>query len=186
MLIKGKLVTLRPPELTDMELLNRWSNDPDIWRNLGGWHFPYSTRSTRQWIESRKDDDPADHVFCIDTDELGLIGTVSLVNIDWKDGNAFYGTQLGDKDVRGKGLAVDACFAIMRYAFDELRLNRLDGSVIALNERALTFITEKCGWKVEGIQREWYFREGRHHDRIIVGITKKDYQQKVSELRYWD
>ena len=45
--IKGRLVTLRAPEPADLPLLNKWANDPGIWENLGGWHFPYSTISTK-------------------------------------------------------------------------------------------------------------------------------------------
>ena len=38
--IKGKVVTLRALEMDDLELLTKWSNSPEIWYNLGGWHFP--------------------------------------------------------------------------------------------------------------------------------------------------
>ena len=82
---------------------------------------------------------------------------------------------LGDKDIRGKGYGRDTVFTIMKYAFEELGLNRLDGSMIEYNEASLKMYIEKCGWKREGIQRNWYFRKNRFWDRIIVGITKEDY-----------
>ena len=72
--------------------------------------------------------------FAIDTEELGLIGTANLVDINWKDKNAHHGMLLGDKDMRGKGYAVDTIMTIMKYAFEELGLNRLDGSIIEYNE----------------------------------------------------
>ena len=50
--IKGKVVTLRAIEMDDLELLAKWSNSPEIWHNLGGWHFPYSSLSTEQYIKS--------------------------------------------------------------------------------------------------------------------------------------
>lgn len=49
--------------------------------------------------------------FSIETEEMGLIGTVNLVDIDWKNRNAFNGIMLGDKDSRGKGYALDAVMA---------------------------------------------------------------------------
>ena len=44
--IIGKTVKLRAVEIDDLELLNKWANDPEIWYMLGGWHFPYSKNNT--------------------------------------------------------------------------------------------------------------------------------------------
>lgn len=70
--IQGKTVTLRAPELDDVPRLHRWSNDPEVWNMLGGWHFPFSSRSTEDWVRSRKDGNPTSHVFCIDTPDDGI------------------------------------------------------------------------------------------------------------------
>jgi RimJ/RimL family protein N-acetyltransferase len=183
--IRGKIVTLRAPELDDVPKLQKWSNDPDIWRMLGGWHFPFSGRSTEEWVRGRKDGNLTDQVFCIDTPEEGLIGTANLVNIDWKNKTAFHGIMIGESTLRGKGYALDTVFAIMRYAFMELGLNRLDGDMISYNHRSIKFYLEKCGWKQEGIRRDWYFREGQFHDKVIVGVTREDYLQAVAMNNYW-
>jgi hypothetical protein len=44
--IQGKIVTLRAIEMSDLTQLNEWSNAPELWNMLGGWHFPYSLQST--------------------------------------------------------------------------------------------------------------------------------------------
>ena len=44
----------------------------------------------------------------------------------------------------------------------------------------------KCGWKEEGRQREWYFRKNRYWDRVMVGVTRADYFELVDRNRYWD
>lgn len=49
--IIGKTVKLRAVEIDDLELLNKWANDPEIWYMLGGWHFPYSKNNTEKWIK---------------------------------------------------------------------------------------------------------------------------------------
>ena len=100
MQIKGKFVTLRAPELKDISDLHAWSNDPDLWNMLGGWHFPYSSRSTEEWIRNRKDGNLTDHVLCIETPEDGLIGTANIINIDWKNKNAFHGMMIGKANLR--------------------------------------------------------------------------------------
>lgn len=184
--IVGKLVTLRAFEENDVELLNKWSNEPELWKMLGGWHFPYSLRSTKGWISQINDNNHTNHVFAIDNNEGKLIGTANLVNIDWKNRNAFHGMMLGDKNTRGTGLALDTVMAIMRYAFDELGLNRLDGDMIATNSASINFYIKRCGWEIEGKKLNWFYRSGTYHDKIIVGITKERYQSWVAETGYWE
>jgi RimJ/RimL family protein N-acetyltransferase len=183
--IKGKIVTLRAIELDDLELLSRWSNDPDLWFMLGGWHFPYSKNSTEAWIRKIDNNNPNNQIFAIDTPEHGLVGTANLVNIDWKNKNAFHGMMLGDKETRGKGYAQDAVMTIMRYSFEELGLNRLDGDMIEYNKLSINFYTKRCGWVVEGIKKEWFYRRGKFFDKIVVGVTKSQYEDHVNAIQYW-
>lgn len=184
-LIRGKVVSLRAPEPNDRDLLNRWSNDPEIWRYLTGWHFPYSTQSTAEWIASRRDNDPHDRVFCIDAPNVGLIGTSSLHEIDWKNRRALHGMMIGQEKDRGKGYAVDAQMALLRYCFDELGLQRLHSEVIDFNERSLRFY-QKCGWTIDGRQPDFYFRGGQWHGRVLIGITNKGYVDHCAKSGYWD
>jgi RimJ/RimL family protein N-acetyltransferase len=93
---------------------------------------------------------------------------------------------LGDVDIRGKGYGTDTIMAVMRYAFEELGLERLDGSMIEYNEASLAVYVKKCGWKIEGRQRNYYFRNNRYWDKIVVGVTRGDYAELVAEHHYWD
>lgn len=184
--IEGKIVTLRAPELADLDALHHWSNDPEIWDLLGGWHFPYSKRSTEEWIRARKDNNLTDHVFCIDDQSGNLIGTANLLNIDWKNRNAFHGIMIGDIRNRGKGYALDAVMAIMRYAFDQLGLERLDTDIISTNTRSFDFYTKKCGWEIDGVRRNSHFRNGHFFDRTLLGITKQRYLEHSRSCKYWE
>lgn len=183
--IKGKIITLRAIDVADIETLNRWANAPEIWKMLGGWHFPYSILNTEQWVKSINNNDQKNQVFAIETKEHGLIGTANLVNIDWKNRNAFHGMMLGDKETRGKGYAQDTVMAIMRFAFDELGLQRLDGDMISSNKLSINFYTKRCGWEIEGVKKDWFYREGKFFDKVVVGITKQKYQALCAKTDYW-
>jgi RimJ/RimL family protein N-acetyltransferase len=178
--IEGSKVTLKAIELEDLDLLNKWGNDPEIQYWLGGWHFPTSKSDIQKW-HSNLSASSINQRFSIYTDDLGLIGTANLVDIDWKNKNAFHGMLLGDKEIRGKGFAVDTVMALMKYAFEELGLNRLDGSIIEYNEASIKMYIGKCGWREEGRQRNWYFRKNRYWDKIIVGITKEDFFELIKK-----
>lgn len=174
-MILGKRVQLRAVEEGDLPLLHAWANDAELWRNLGGWRFPSSLDSTRAWFAGLKTDQ-ANHRWVIETlEEPQVIGTANLVNIDWKNRVAFHGMMLGPMDLRGKGYGRDTVMAVMRHAFDELGLWRLDGDIIEYNEASYALYVGKCGWKEEGRQRGWHYRGGRRWDRILVGVTAEDY-----------
>jgi len=51
----GKRVQLRPLERSDLPLLARWNNDPEI-RCLTGEVYPATVHSTEAWFDRNKDD----------------------------------------------------------------------------------------------------------------------------------
>lgn len=182
--IKGHHVILRAIELDDLPHFHEWGNDPELWRLLGGWHFPVSELSTKSWIENQIND-KNNLRLAITTPQDGLVGLANILDIDWKNRHAFHGMMLGNPTVRGKGVGKDTVMAIMRYCFDELGLERLDGSMIDYNTASIALYCGKCGWQQEGIQRNWYYRNGRYWDKIMVGITRQDYQTLLEKTNYW-
>lgn len=184
--IEGKIVTLRAIELKDLPLLAKWSNSPELWENLVGWHFPYSELSTEQYIKNINHNNMRYQNFGIEVEGLGLIGTINLVDIDWKNRNACNGIMLGDLDTRGKGYALDAVMAMMRYAFKELGLHRLDAEMIDFNNRSIDFYANKCGWHIEGRRAEWIYRNGTYHDKVLYGITHLQYDEYMDKINYWN
>jgi RimJ/RimL family protein N-acetyltransferase len=182
--IRGKKVTLRAIEREDLDLLCRWSNDPDINYMLGGWHFPSSQTDQQKWYDSLSVNSNNQR-FAIDTEEMGLIGMANLVDINWKDRNAFHGMLLGDKDMRGKGYGIDTIMTMSKYAFEELGLMRMNGSMISYNEASIGVYTKKCGWVIEGIKKNHYFRKNQWWDQVVVGIERQDYFNLIQESDYW-
>jgi len=107
------------------------------------------------------------------------------MKIDWRNKNAWHGIMIGDKNIRGKGYGIDTVMTTMRYAFDEMGLERLDGQMIEYNEPSIGMYCKKLGWKKEGTLRNWYFRRGRFWDKVVVGITRKDYKKLIKSNNYW-
>ncbi len=185
MAIKGKLVTLRAVEREDLPFLHKWTNDPEIASLIGGWHFPSSMNDQQKWFESLNLHS-LNQRYSIDVPGIGLIGSANLVDINWKDKNASHGITIGDMTHRGKGYAVDTVMAIMRFAFEELGLNRLDTTIIEYNAGSLGVYTKKCGWTIEGTQKKWYFRKNQFWDRHVVGITRDEYFELIRKNNYWN
>ncbi len=184
--VVGRIVTLRAIEEEDLPLLHRWANDPVTQDGIGELHFPSSMDFHRSWFANLKTD-ARNQRFVVDAPQAGPIGLSTIVNIDWRNRHAWHGLTIGEPGHRGRGYGVDAILATMRYAFDELGLQRLDGSMIAYNVASLrTYCGPKVGWTEEGRKRDYFFRKGRFWDQVIVGITRDEYAELVGRTRYWD
>jgi RimJ/RimL family protein N-acetyltransferase len=183
--IEGKFVVLKAIEPSDLAQLQQWANDPALQRQLGGWHFPTSSRDQQAWLESLSCQSQHQR-FAIHTGERGLVGTANLVSIDWKNRSAFHGLLIGETTARNQGLGMDTVMALMRYAFDELGMARLDTDIIEYNQASLSLHSEKCGWVVEGEKQDAYFRDGRYWKKVILGITARQYREHASATGYWN
>lgn len=176
--IKGKKVFLRAMELEDMEFLRAMINDEDMEHNVIGWSFPVSQYEQQKWFESTIQN-KNNLRFIIEAGGKP-IGLATLTSIDWKNRKASHGIKLFGDDIKGKGYGTDTVRTIMKYAFEELQLNRLYGSILEYNT-ASRKLYEKCGWTEEGVERKSIFKNNQYHDEIVLGILKEDYEEKKSE-----
>jgi RimJ/RimL family protein N-acetyltransferase len=181
--IKGKLVILRAIEEEDLPFLKKWADDTDTQESMGTIYFPNSKNYHLNWIK-KLEAEPLDQRFIVSFEEVP-IGISSLIEINWRNKRAWHGLMIGDTQNRKKGLGFDTVMATMRFAFDELGLHRLDGSILSTNTPSLNFY-KKLGWIEEGCRREWIFRHNEYLDEILVGITSDDYRKICIESNYWN
>lgn len=181
--IMGKKVKLRAMEMEDCEMVRAMFNSPEMESLVVGWSFPISSYAQKKWYEDHYNDN--NFRFVIETKEDGAVGIATLIDIDWKNRCAMHGIKLADKEHRTKGIGTDATMAIMRYAFDELQLNRLDGAWFPENV-ASRGMYMKCGWVEEGIRRNYIYKGGKYHDLVVTGILATEYYDLIQKNHYWD
>lgn len=182
--IVGKIVTLRAMSADDMQMICDMFNDPEMENLVIGWSFPKSIEQQKAWFEKNMNDEK-NLRFVIETKADGALGIATLSGIDWKNRSATHGIKLANKEKRTKGIGTDTVMAIMRYAFDELGLHRLDGSWFDENIASKS-LYKKCGWKEEGVKRSCVYKRGQWRDLTVVGILESDYREVVDRLKYWD
>ena len=185
MILIGKKVRLRPIEPSDLELMRELINDPWYESMTVGWSFAISSADQKKWYESFQND--ANHLrFIIEDPQLGAVGVTGLKNINWKDGVADGGgMKIAKRENMSHGIATDAYMTLLHYAFYELRLRRINGSVLSYN-KASRRATAKVGYKEEGIQRKAVYKNGEFYDVILLGVLKEDYDEVVRQTHYWD
>lgn len=181
--IYGEKVILRAMEPEDMEMLRNTTNDPFTERLIGGWSFPVSTASQMKWYEKSVLDNSNLRLIIETLDEHKAVGMVNLVDIDWKNRSAFHGIRLGNEAPKGMGYGKDAVMAIMRYAFEELQLVRLDGSWVEYNEPSIK-LYQKCGWTIEGTKKKAKYSKGQYYDVHFGGILAETFFE-VKEKMNW-
>lgn len=182
--ILGKKVILRAMEKSDCEMAREMFNDPEMENLVVGWAFPVSSYAQERWFEDHYGD-KTNFRFVIETAEDGPVGIATLIDIDWKNRRAGQGIKLASKEYRSKGIGTDAVMAIMRYAFDELGLNRLDSSWLEDNNVSRAMY-KKLGWVEEGVKRQYIYKQGRYKDLVVGGILASEYYDLVRKSHYWE
>jgi RimJ/RimL family protein N-acetyltransferase len=171
--LRGRQTILRPLNVeTDLEIVTRWVNDPDV-RQYVGVNWPMSLAAERAWFEQRQNDQN-NLVLGIETLDGRLIGVMNLHGLDRVNRQGTTGALLGEKAYWGKGLGSDAKMALLEYAFMVLNLRRINSEVIAYNKRSLKY-SLKCGYKVEGVIRQVLYRKGRYWNRYQLGLLKSEW-----------
>ena len=154
-----------------------WLNDWEIARYLmPGMPQPITLEGEVEWFESRQKD-RNNFVFAIlALPEKNLIGNCGLHNVDLKNRCAVFGIFVGDKEYWSKGYGTDATRTMLRFAFEQLGLNRVELEVYDFNPRALRAY-EKAGFRRDGTRRQALYRDADFHDIHLMGILRVEWDQ---------
>jgi RimJ/RimL family protein N-acetyltransferase len=170
--IIGDKILLRAIELSDRDILLSIINDGDTEFSLGGWSFPVSHLNQEEWIRNLKYNEMIMRCMIDDKKTKRTVGTVILSEIDYKNGNAEIHIKL-IKEARGQGYGTDTIKTVVKYAFEELRLNCIYAQINEYNIASLNLF-RKCGFEKEGVLRRRIFKNGRFHDVVSMSIINGD------------
>jgi hypothetical protein len=83
-----------------------------------------------------------------------------------------------------KGAGTDAIMTLMAWAFYEVGLRRLHCTILDYNAASHGAYVRKCGWQIEGRQREAVFRNGRWNDLLHAAILKREFDTLLDAEEY--
>jgi RimJ/RimL family protein N-acetyltransferase len=170
--LRGARVTLRRAVEQDVDRWLALGRDPEIFRLFG---------ISRDAIRPMTRDAAAatvqaliahPHSWMIEHDRV--IGSIRLDNVQAHDRRASMAIGILDPAQLGHGLGTEATRLVLGYAFGPLALHRISVRVLAFNARAIRSY-EKCGFTVEGREREAACVDGTWHDDLIMGILAREY-----------
>ncbi|MCW1249978.1 GNAT family N-acetyltransferase [Acaricomes phytoseiuli] len=174
-LLRGAKVRLRSLREEDTESLASWWNEPEWAVFQSTKVVPAPAAATVEMFQAwSKNKDAGGVGFSIEKiDDGTLLGHVALWGIDPTIRAASLGIMIGTPHV-GQGFGTDTMKIILRFAFEELGLNKIELNVWEYNTRALRTY-KSAGFVVEGTRRAAAFHAGRYWAQIQMGILRSEF-----------
>jgi RimJ/RimL family protein N-acetyltransferase len=175
----GKKTYLRPVELADTKLIQKWHNDPKIRKMARLGELPVTYTKEEGDIRVAKDSKEEIYLIVVKKSTNKPIGFVRLNFIDTVSRNMWLRFVVGDPKVWGKNFAHDALNHVLGWLFSELNIHRVTLETYATNTRAIRFF-QKLGFKQEGVVRDAVYFDGKYYDIISLGILASEFKKKTS------
>ena len=173
-MINGDGFLLRKLEAHDATDIYRFKNDPSIGALLGGFHTGMSVDDVLLWIKMDRER-VGDMIWAVaDRTSNACLGHVGFYKRDHRVRSAEFAILLGEPTARGKGLGGKVTRAVVEYGFQELNLNRISLTVLAINARAIR-LYESVGFRAEGIFCEAQYKNGAYLDVLAYSLLKRNY-----------
>lgn len=183
-LFEGALICLTPIDHEkDAEVEAKWTHDAEYLRMLqtepARPMAPTQVKKKYEAIEKEAQESKGLFYFSIRTQpgqpgsDGRLVGFARLYWVEWSHGAARIQLGIGDRNDRRRGYGSEALRLLMQYAFDELNLFRLSGSIPEYNLAAL-HLFEKAGFVEEARRREAVNRDGRRWGLIHMGLLREE------------
>ncbi|MDZ7771691.1 MAG: GNAT family protein [Balneolaceae bacterium] len=162
-------IRLRPLRKEDSDRFYRWITDRDLLLYNATYH-PVSEYEHEEWVETMLEGRDDMVLFVIEhiEDEIP-IGSCQLKEIHRTHRRAELQIRIGERDYWGQGLGTEAVNKLVRFAFQDLNLHRVQLEVHAPNTRAIKTY-EKCGFEHEGTLKDAKYIDGEYIDVILMAI----------------
>lgn len=165
------MIGLRDVRVEDNERILRWRNSPNVAKFMFTDRLISPEEHERWFKKMLGDTDSRYWIIVCDNEDVGL---VNVCNIDRTNSRCHWAFYVADPNVRGRGVGSFAGYSILRFVFDELKLNRLCGEVLATNESVLR-MHENFGFRQEGILREHVQKQGIPVDVVCVAMLRREW-----------
>ncbi len=170
-------LTLRTLSPDDAEPLVKAIGHPDIAATTLNIPHPYTLEAANTWIERVNDLDVQEKyvdvaVFIRESNEL--VGGIGLMAVSKRHRNAELGYWCA-VEYWGKGITTEAALRILKYAFEELDLERV-WAICFVGNPASVRVMEKIGMQFEGTARHEYKKGDGFIDNHHYAILRDEWE----------
>ena len=179
-MIEGDHVRLRKIERADLALMHKWLNDADVvmWARFSPDHMVTRDALEKEYEKEIAGESHERATFVIEEISTAKpIGWCVMRTWDRKHVSTNVGIGLGERAYWGKGYGTEAVRLLLTIAFDQQRWHRAELWTLADNARAVG-AARKCGFRVEGRERESAYFDGKHRDVYLMAILKSEWDAR--------
>lgn len=176
--IKTDRLTLRPFNLSDAKEVQRQAGNPKVASTTAAIPHPYPDGAAEDWISKHQEWFEKGQAvdWAIEHDENNnLIGCMSL-GVNKVNQRAEIAYWIGEENW-SKGYCSEAAKAAIKYAFDEMSLNKITSRHM-LENPASGKVMQNAGMVQEGILRQDFYKNGRFVDMVVYGLLRDQWMQK--------
>lgn len=141
-----------------------WDAHTSVWESKG---------YIRWMMRKYRNGDPSSWGIALNENDK-VIGTIGFMWIQPENAAAEVGYSLSRK-YWNKGYMTEALKALMKYGFDEMKLNRIEAMHETSNP-ASGAVMRKCGMKLEGTMRSKLFNKGKYVDVDLYAILRREFR----------
>ena len=155
MIVKGKNVFLRYPEISDSDLMLTWENDPEVWE-AGENKKPYSLQDIRDFILDGQDlylRLQSRLMICLNGDKRP-IGCIDLFEYSEEHQRAGVGILIYKKGDRRLGHATEALNLLINFSRDHIKMHQLYCHILKDNQSSIGLF-KKVGFETIGLKKAW-------------------------------
>ncbi len=176
MLLKNDIVTLRPLEPSDIDILYKWENDPTIW-DVSYTTLPYSKFALTNYINDSAQRDIYEmrqFRFVIESNALTLpVGLVDVFDFEPFDMRAAVGISVNEPSARGKKIATNAMNLLIDYCFNYLHFHQLYARVFSDNAASIALF-KSLGFVECGVFKQWHLSADGWKDEHVFQLISKN------------
>ena len=166
-------LTLRTIEEGDLEPMRALRNDPTTWSMLT--HVDMVEEDAQRTWFTRLRQGSDRRYYAIADSQHAFIGIVRSDEIDRANRSIRVGADILPS-LRGRGYGYRTYRTLLKYCFDHLNMHRVWLLVLETNTPACALYS-KCGFVVEGRQRQAIFRDGAYRDYIMMSILAPEFRR---------
>ncbi|PLS18011.1 GNAT family N-acetyltransferase [Bacillus sp. M6-12] len=172
-LFYGDRIKLSASREEDAAIMVKWGEDTEYLRNVD---TEIAFPKNKEEFEAEGKAAPNVAYFRLRTiKDDQLIGFAAIHSIEWNNRAGLLAMGIGDSSNRNKGYGSEALRLILRYAFNELNLDRVGLEVIEYNKGGIRAY-EKAGFQQEGRKRSVVYRDGKRYDIIVMGVLRPEWE----------
>jgi [ribosomal protein S5]-alanine N-acetyltransferase len=179
--LAGEVVVLRPLRAADAPAYSgAFRDDQELGRLLGVAEDPSEADVAKRAEEAAERARIGRNVrlaICAAVDGE-FLGEVGLHSFAWKHRRCELGVFLIPA-VRGRGFARDAIACVLRWAFDDLAIERMEMATTPDNVPTRE-LARRIGFEEEGLQRKRFIEQGARVDMVVFGLLASEWSTERS------